>query len=182
MIRHCKRCNSSAEFYETPAHQYACKACIGLARRANSAAAVKRDPRAARKKNNVKVRKHYAAHAKELTSWSRQRHLNDPRRAMVQQAKRRAVWKGLPFDILFNDILVPEVCPVLGIPIRVQGGKVSDNSPSIDRINGDLGYVRGNVRVISFRANSLKSNATPEELELVLLDLRTTKRGALRCV
>lgn len=40
--------------------------------------------------------------------------------------------------------------------------------PSLDRINPDRGYVPGNVQVISFRANTLKNNATREELAKVL--------------
>ena len=48
--------------------------------------------------------------------------------------------------------------------------------PSLDRIDGAKGYVKGNVRVISHRANMLKNDATIEELELVLKDLRMGAR------
>ena len=62
--------------------------------------------------------------------------------------------------------MIPLHCPVLGLPLyRNSGGAAQGpNSPSLDRIDPDLGYVRGNVKVISARANSIKSNATPEEL------------------
>jgi hypothetical protein len=62
--------------------------------------------------------------------------------------------------------VIPDFCPVLGLPLyRNSGGAAQGpNSPSIDRINPALGYVRGNVKVISSKANAIKSNATPEEL------------------
>lgn len=62
--------------------------------------------------------------------------------------------------------MIPLHCPVLGLPLyRNSGGSAQGpNSPSLDRIDPALGYVKGNVKVISSRANSIKSNATPEEL------------------
>lgn len=76
------------------------------------------------------------------------------------------------------DIMIPEICPVLGIPIICgtrgrKGG--TPNSPSIDRIEPFKGYTRGNVRIISNRANTLKNDATIEELDAVLADLRNIK-------
>lgn len=62
--------------------------------------------------------------------------------------------------------MIPAFCPVLGLPLyRNTGGAAQGpNSPSLDRIDASLGYVRGNVAVISAKANAIKSNATPEEL------------------
>lgn len=85
---------------------------------------------------------------------------------MVRNARRRALAKGLPFDITADDIEIPERCPVLGIPLvpakGVRGG--SPASPSLDRIVPERGYVPGNIMVISNRANSIKQNASPYEL------------------
>ena len=82
---------------------------------------------------------------------------------MYRAAKARAKEKGRDFNIELSDIVIPTLCPVLGIPM---------DRPSLDRIDGTKGYVKGNVRVISHRANMLKNDATIEELELVLKDLR----------
>ena len=75
-----------------------------------------------------------------------------------------------------ENIVVPEFCPVLGIPIKCPPGKgrkgPSDNSPSVDCFNNDLGYTSNNIRVISFRANTLKRDATIEELERVIAYMR----------
>ena len=40
------------------------------------------------------------------------------------------------------------------------------NSPALDRIDNTKGYIRGNVWVISHRANQMKVDANIEELKL----------------
>lgn len=84
---------------------------------------------------------------------------------LLQTAKGRAKKKGWDFDLTVEDITIPEVCPVLGIPLFVRlGGKgKNDNNPSLDRIDSTKGYVKGNVQVISWRANNLKSDGTLDE-------------------
>lgn len=93
----------------------------------------------------------------------------------VKRAKRVAKEKGLPFDLVHDAIEAPEFCPVLGLKLvygYAKGTGCQDTSPSLDRIIPHLGYVIGNVRVISHRANTLKSNCTdPAELRAVADDL-----------
>lgn len=92
---------------------------------------------------------------------------------MVAGAKCRAKRKGLEFSITEEDIDIPMICPVLGIPLKKnKTSGFHNNSPSLDRIDNNRGYVPGNVRVISNRANMLKCDATIEELEKVLEDMR----------
>jgi hypothetical protein len=94
---------------------------------------------------------------------------------MVSRTKYRAKMRGIEFNLTPEDITIPTHCPVLGMPLvsttRGRRGYFPD-SPSIDRVHPDKGYVRGNVRVISARANLLKNDATVEELQAVLSDLR----------
>lgn len=85
---------------------------------------------------------------------------------MFYDAKKRAIALGLPFDIEPEDIIVPKVCPVLGILLTVGGAR--DSSPSLDRKIPALGYVKGNVFVISFRANRIKADASVAEITSVL--------------
>lgn len=93
---------------------------------------------------------------------------------MFIAAQTRARMYDLPFSITISDIIVPEICPVLGIPlIKGREGRATANSPSLDRIVPERGYVPGNVRVISWRANSLKKDATIAELEAVLRYMRS---------
>lgn len=104
----------------------------------------------------------------------------NPINQLLSSAKTRAKKAGLPFDLTIEDIQIPEVCPVLGIPlIRNLGGSYpTPNSPSIDRIIPTLGYVRGNIAVISNRANTIKQDANVEELTAVRdwLDFEITRR------
>jgi hypothetical protein len=86
---------------------------------------------------------------------------------MVRAAKARATKKGVPFNITPEDITIPSTCPVLGIPLVVGQPKATDNSPSLDRVVPLLGYVKGNVIVISNRANRIKNNASVHELRAV---------------
>lgn len=87
-----------------------------------------------------------------------------PARFLLSAAKARAKSRGIPFDLVVGDVEVPKMCPVLGIPLVIGEGACSDNSPSIDRIIPELGYVKGNIKVISRRANRIKNDATPDEL------------------
>jgi hypothetical protein len=75
--------------------------------------------------------------------------------------------RNIPFDLEVSDVVIPEVCPVFGTKLKMNLGGAQDDSPSFDRINPVLGYVKGNVRVISNKANRIKSNATPEEIRMV---------------
>ena len=91
---------------------------------------------------------------------------------ILTYAKRRAKANDLPFSLELKDILpLPTVCPILKIPICFDASNTNKHqSPSLDRITPVLGYVPGNVRVVSNRANMLKNNATPEETRLIYLD------------
>jgi hypothetical protein len=78
------------------------------------------------------------------------------------RAKRRALIKKLEFSLDLNDIEVPEKCPVFGVEMLQN----SEYAPSLDRIDSSKGYVKGNIQVISTKANTIKNNATQKELEL----------------
>jgi hypothetical protein len=80
-------------------------------------------------------------------------------------AKERADKSGIPFDIELGDILIPDHCPVLGIKIDTSlgRGRRQPDSPSLDKFIPEKGYTKGNIQVISWRANWLKNNGTVEE-------------------
>lgn len=82
-------------------------------------------------------------------------------------AKQRSKRMGLEFTIEKSDIVIPENCPVLGMRLNVEErGRMRPDSPSLDKIDPKKGYVPGNVWVISWRANRMKSDASLEELRL----------------
>lgn len=93
---------------------------------------------------------------------------NNPAKIVLTNAKANAKKRNLPFNLELEDIIVPEFCPVLGVKLIPAQGIKTDNSPSLDRLIPELGYVKGNVRVISLRANQIKSNGTIEEHERVI--------------
>jgi hypothetical protein len=104
-----------------------------------------------------------SCNAAYMRDYMRQRRLETPGCALWERARRRARESGLRFSIKREDIAVPSICPALGIRITI-GKRRSSSSPSLDRIIPSRGYVRGNVRVISDRANRLKSDLTATEL------------------
>lgn len=97
-----------------------------------------------------------------------------PELDLLSQAKFRAKKAGLPFDLLIEDIKIPNVCPILGIKIQKnpKGNSPWPHSPSVDRLIPKLGYVKSNIRIISHRANTLKSDGTAAEFEAILSDVR----------
>lgn len=89
-----------------------------------------------------------------------------PEWKMHQRAKVRSKQSGREFDITPEDIVIPDVCPILGIALNMNSGRSGayDNSPSLDRIDNSRGYTKDNIQVISQRANAMKSSASAEEL------------------
>lgn len=72
---------------------------------------------------------------------------------------------GIAFDLLFEDIYWPTHCPVLGLELDYWGennGRL-ENSPSFDKIDSNKGYTKGNVQIISWRANRIKNDGTASE-------------------
>ncbi len=90
----------------------------------------------------------------------------DPRSPMWSRAKYRAKIKGWEFNITKEDIVIPDTCPLLGTPMQ---------SASLDRLDPSKGYIKGNVWVISNRANTLKNDATLSELKTLVENLTKTK-------
>lgn len=89
----------------------------------------------------------------------------NPEYALWYAAKKRAQKAKMEFNIDVSDVVIPDRCPVLGIMLSVGDGRHTDFSPSLDRRNNELGYIKGNVAVISMRANRLKADAHFEEIE-----------------
>ena len=128
--------------------------------------------------NRRRNRTHYNKNKERIRANRKRSRVTHREAGMLSRCKHRAKQNNLPFNLSLEDIVIPKRCPVLDIEIRQLS--VDDkpskgyypNAPSLDRIIPELGYVKGNVRVISARANLLKSNATIFELELVLQDLK----------
>lgn len=95
-------------------------------------------------------------------------------RSLFRSAKHRAKKQGIPFDLTLDDIVIPDTCPLLGTPLvaKVGNGERYDNLPSLDKKIPSKGYVKGNVWVVSWRANRIKNDATVNELERMVVALK----------
>lgn len=142
-----------------------CKACR------NKKAAIQRDKH--REKNNKKYVEKYHSdsefkkhrNAMSIKSYRKTRE-EHPEKIIIYSAKQRAKEKGWDFDLDESDIIFPKYCPILGIELIPGGlGVQTFNSPSLDRIDSSKGYIKGNVRIISLRANMMKNDANLQELE-----------------
>lgn len=117
---------------------------------------------------NRKWREANPEHHSELSIKSAKgRKFRDPANYLLRSAEIRAKKKGLPFGLAKEDVVIPEHCPVLGIPLYFRDDGRINNTPTIDRIIPEKGYVKGNILVISWRANRLRNDATLEELKKI---------------
>lgn len=75
----------------------------------------------------------------------------------------------MEFSISEIDFTVlPTHCPVFGIELSYLNSQQENNSATLDRVNNARGYVPGNVIIVSWRANNLKSDATIDELRAIV--------------
>jgi len=91
------------------------------------------------------------------------RYRADPAKYLWRTARTRAKATGVKFDIDPSDISIPDCCPITGEKIDVLVSNYQ-NGASVDRVVNSLGYVKGNVRVISRKANRMKGDATIGDL------------------
>lgn len=118
------------------------------------------------------VRKSYKLKEKKKETY------NTIENILFMSAKARAKKKKLEFSIEYQDVYIPEICPALGIKIdkfledTSQSNESRASSPSLDRIDNSKGYIKGNVAVISYRANIIKGQGTAEQHRMVAKWLR----------
>jgi hypothetical protein len=133
-----------------------------------------------KKYNKAYKKQYYEAHKEEAAAYWKEFYQNNKERLIAKQAKQyedkrgnylfyaaraRAKKFNLPFDIEKSDVVIPEFCPIFGTKL-LSGDR--DTSPSLDRIIPELGYVKGNIDIISMRANRLKNDMSIEDAERIL--------------
>lgn len=77
-----------------------------------------------------------------------------------KQNTKNTKWE---WEIVMSDLVWHTHCPILGVELDWFAEKRQENSPSIDRIDSTKGYVKGNVQIMSWRANRIKNDGTAEE-------------------
>ena len=125
-------------------------------------------PKERRRDYNIRrqVRRQDPLYKKKEADLGKKMRIQNRERYLFKGIKARCVYKKIKFNLEVSDIIIPEKCPVLGIKLTT--GKMYKNdwdAPSVDRIKPELGYVKGNIIVMSRRANVMKNQASWEQLE-----------------
>jgi hypothetical protein len=118
------------------------------------------------------------AEPERFRNYTRKYQAANVEKTLIRHAQHRAKIGGYACSLTIADIAIPECCPLLGIRlVRGTGvGGVLPSSPTLDKIIPELGYIPGNVWVISHRANSIKRNASLRELTLLVSNLAKEQR------
>lgn len=115
----------------------------------------------------------YATNGDAYRTRIRMARLRNPAAVLYRGVKARANTRGIEFTITQSDVVIPESCPCCSRSIRPATGEFKKgarpDSPSVDRLDNDRGYVPGNVAVICWRCNELKRDASIEELRTILV-------------
>jgi len=132
-----------------------------------------------RETHKEQIQEHYIANRDSLLAAKRARRkrqkIECPEYCLLEASRCRASKKGLEHTLILSDIIIPTNCPVLGIPLFTSEKTATDNSPTIDRIDNKKGYTKDNVIVVSHRANSIKRNASIDELEKIYKFYKSTE-------
>ena len=108
-------------------------------------------------KHKAAMARWYKKNAKKLSDYRE----NNPEIYALSRAKKNAIDRNLEFDLELSDIKIPKTCPILGVELEYK----TPYAASVDRIDSTKGYVKGNIQIISMRANTMKNVANPEELQ-----------------
>ena len=158
------------DFYVAPkaknGRMWACKHCI--------------DNKPSDLSDTAYRRRYDVAYRDKLNEGKRKEHYEHVEEYMLRRARKRAEKYGYEFNLELSDIIIPEICPILEVPLVLGTKDDYEYTPSIDRIDNSKGYVKGNIQIISKKANSMKNSATIEELtkfckNVLRYSLNTTK-------
>lgn len=132
-----------------------------------------------RTKNNE-----YRASRRDRTrELDRTNHRAAPWKATFHRLKVRAKKNNIPFNLTkeYLESIWTDTCPVFGIPLEVSSTPgANDNNPNVDRIVPELGYVVGNIQIISGKANRMKNDGSLADLER-LVEFMQQKRTQQPC-
>jgi hypothetical protein len=164
----CKKVKELEEFHKlarsNDGYDYRCKECVKL----KNSRATEETKEKARARARARVAANRELARAKTNNWRKETKLKNPAYFLWASARNRARKNNLPFNIERTDVVIPDVCPILGIKLDTQTKKgFCDNAPSVDKIIPELGYVKGNIIVISWRANRIKTDATLQELETI---------------
>lgn len=124
---------------------------------------------AQKEKKRIRQRKWNEKNKLRLAELARSYRRAYPADRILKASKQSAKKKGLEHSIMVADLLpLPEFCPVFGFKLDYNLSKFGETSPSIDRINNEKGYVKGNIVIVSWKANALKKNGTIQDFQRLI--------------
>ena len=85
------------------------------------------------------------------------------KREKFRNKKNSSSGKGWEWTVEFGDLTWPTHCPILGLELDFFAEMRQENSPSFDRIDPTKGYIKGNVQIMSWRANRIKNDGSALE-------------------
>ncbi len=131
-----------------------------------------------KEKKKQAAKKHYENNKERVLQKSKEYRRSHPAHNLWNGARSRARLNDIEFSISVNDIVVPTHCPVFGIELVMGEAKLTDASPSLDRIDSSKGYVPGNIAVISYKANRAKSNCSYDEILAIADYIKRIREGS----
>jgi len=161
----CKEVKDSHEFYISTkyskrGYDYRCKKCCksrSVAQHFENRDAILLKWKNTRDSLTTEQKKDIAIKSKE---WYR----NSIKKRLLARAKDRSKRLGMYCNIDISDIIITEKCPLLEIPFEYGSTHNKWLTYSIDRIDNTKGYVKGNIQIITYLANTMKSKATIPQL------------------
>ena len=120
-------------------------------------------------KIKIRTRKWAKANKDKIAAYKKSYREKDPQHYMLQNCKWRAKRLNIEFDLRKEDIIIPARCPVFDIELELfNSHKDRDKTASVDRIDNTKGYLKNNIKIISWRANKLKGDASLFELKALV--------------
>ena len=127
-------------------------------------------------KNNPDKVQEYARKFKEKADYRERRKAYLKKSMLKREQETDREWQQRCFNIKkrwanrhqlqVSDLTWPTHCPALGLELDYTG-KDPIRGWSIDKLNPAQGYVPGNVAIVSRLANTIKSNATADQIRRV---------------
>lgn len=159
-MKYCIKCNvllnsDNTTWYRMKNYIYKCNDCVR-----------KEKAEQARKKQKQNPQKYAERSRKYLNKLKTEFPKKYTARQQYSSAQKRAQALNLNFNLTcaFIESISPDYCPILNKPLKYGGGEKTNESPALDRINPEKGYIRGNVQIVSLLANLMKSNATEKDM------------------
>jgi len=189
MNKLCTKCKKEKSINEFYTNQHYCKVCIKEYYNKNKKQILKYNKEYYKKNKNKllnqkkeyyqdnkenmvdKRKKYYQDNKVTLENSRRCRKENNKEKYLLACAKERSLKNNIEFNLIEGDIEVLDVCPLLGIKMKINKKVSKYNSYTLDRIDAAKGYIKGNVQVISKKANTSKSDASIEEYEKIINNL-----------